>query len=70
MLFLSFLHNPQKMSFFHETVCEHIECGDIHVDNFFPISLIFKIYLVKGAYAPGSKVYFRSSDLFKKTLQL
>jgi hypothetical protein len=32
--FLSFLHSPQKMSVFHETIHEHIECGYIHANIF------------------------------------
>jgi hypothetical protein len=44
-----FLYNPQKISVFHENVCEHIEYVNIHphfLSNFF----IFKFYFAgKGS---------------------
>jgi hypothetical protein len=56
---LSFLHRPRKISVFHETLHEHVECGDIHAHIFFPFFDILKfIFRIKGSYAHGIKSAF------------
>jgi hypothetical protein len=65
--FLSFLHKLEKISFFHETVCEYIECGDKYVNISFLIFYFKKKIKVKGAYAPWIKSAFPPAQAFTQT---
>jgi hypothetical protein len=44
--FFSFLHRAQRISVFHETLCDHVEYGDIYVHIFFLFFWHFKIYFL------------------------
>jgi hypothetical protein len=50
-IYLSFLHMPQKLSFFYELISYDIECGDVcakKISEFF--NILKFVFWVKGIY--------------------
>jgi hypothetical protein len=59
------------MSVLNETLCEHLECEDLHVNIFFYFFDILKfVFWIKEAYAPRIKMVFpmHISVFINKTL--
>jgi hypothetical protein len=66
-----FLYRPRKFFVLNETLCEHLECEDLHVNIFFYFFDILKfVFWIKEVYAPRIKMVFpmHISVFINKTL--